>query len=65
MLVGSKGETSLETLFCILTLICTVGVFATILSSVAMVMEQMEQKTKDYKKDKETMNTFFSMNEIN
>lgn len=42
MLVGSKGETSLETLFCILTLICTVGVFATILSSVAMVMEQME-----------------------
>lgn len=33
-LIGTKGVTELETLFCIITLICTVGVFATILSEV-------------------------------
>lgn len=64
MLIGSKGETDIESIFCIITLICTVGMFATILSSVAMVMEEMEQKRKSYKKDKEIMNHFFSNNEI-
>lgn len=36
-LIGTKGITTLETLFTIFTLICTVGVFATILSTVTMV----------------------------
>lgn len=34
MLVGSKGETLLETIFCCLTLMTTVGMFATILTRV-------------------------------
>lgn len=64
MLVGSKGTTYFETIFCICTLLCTVGMFAKILSMVAMVMEEMEKKKKGFKMDKETMNTFFSMGDL-
>lgn len=38
--------------------------FATILSSVSMVMEAMEKNVKDYKKDKEIVNNFISNNNI-
>lgn len=42
MLVGSKGETFLETIFCCFTLLATVGMFATILSKIAMILEERE-----------------------
>lgn len=64
MLVGSKGDTTVETVFCVCVLFCTVGMFAKILSAVAMVMEQMEETKKNYKKDKEILNTFFSLHTI-
>lgn len=41
MLVGSKGETFLETIFCCATLVTTVGMFATILSKIAMILEEI------------------------
>lgn len=44
MLVRSKGDTTLETLYCIRSLFCTVGIFATILSKVASMFEEMALK---------------------
>lgn len=43
-LIGTKGTTLLETIYCIFTLLWTVGVFATILSTVTMVWEEKESK---------------------
>ncbi len=60
MLVGSKGlflliiifysigDTFIETVFCCCTLFGTVGMFATILSSVASIMEEIDRKYKNY-----------------
>ena len=46
MLVGSGGKTYYETIFVIFTLFGTVGMFATILSSVSMILQDMEAKEK-------------------
>ncbi len=59
MLVGSKGDTFIETLFCCFTLFGTVGMFATILSSVASIMEEIARKYKTYNREKDIMNNFF------
>lgn len=60
MLVGSKGETLIETCYCCLTLLITVGFFALILSSINNILEDIVKKGKDYKKDQEIINTFFN-----
>ena len=49
MLVGSKGVTFLETIFCIITLFATVGMFATILSSISNILDDMDLKTVSYR----------------
>lgn len=51
MLVGSKGETFIETTFCCLTLLITVGFFALILSSINNILEDIVRKTKGYSED--------------
>lgn len=63
MLVGSKGNTFLETAFCCLTLISTVGIFATILSKIAITLEDMDRQTKDYRNDLKILNDMFDSNE--
>ena len=67
MLVGSKGHTFLETIYCCVSLFATVGMFATILSKIAMVLEDMEKtecffeqldmemQEKNYKREKEVI----------
>ena len=55
MLVGSKGHTFLETIYCCVSLFATVGMFATILSKIAMVLEDMEMQEKNYKREKEVI----------
>ena len=59
MLVGSKGDTFVETIFCCCALFGTVGMFATILSSVASIMEEIDRKYKDFNREKDIMNNFF------
>ncbi|KRW99509.1 Cyclic nucleotide-binding protein [Pseudocohnilembus persalinus] len=61
MLIGTQGETDVETVFAVLSLLVTVGYFAKILSQVSMVMDQMEQQKKAYKQEKEVMNSFFNL----
>ncbi|KRX00497.1 Cyclic nucleotide-binding protein [Pseudocohnilembus persalinus] len=61
MLIGTKGQTDIETVFTILSLLVTVGYFAKILGQVQMVMDQMEQQKKAYKQEKEIMNSFFNI----
>lgn len=41
-LIGTKGDTNFEAVYCIFTVILTIGVFATILSSVGMIWDEME-----------------------
>lgn len=60
-LIGTKGDTIIETLFCIFVLINTVGIFATILSRVAMVHDEMEKKVLVYKKDRDVLTSFFEL----
>ncbi|KRX11044.1 Cyclic nucleotide-binding protein [Pseudocohnilembus persalinus] len=61
MLIGTQGETDIETVFAVLSLLVTVGYFAKILGQVSMVMDQMEQQKKAYKQEKEVMNSFFNI----
>ncbi|KRX11050.1 Cyclic nucleotide-binding protein [Pseudocohnilembus persalinus] len=60
-LIGTKGDTDVETVYAVSCLLMTVGMFAKILGQVSMVMEKMEESQKAYKSDKETMNKFFSI----
>ncbi|KRX11043.1 hypothetical protein PPERSA_05152 [Pseudocohnilembus persalinus] len=61
MLIGTQGQTDIETVFAVLCLLVTVGYFAKILGQVSMVMDQMEQQKKAYKQEKEIMNSFFNI----
>ncbi|KRX11048.1 Cyclic nucleotide-binding protein [Pseudocohnilembus persalinus] len=61
MLIGTQGETDIETVFAVLSLLVTVGYFAKILGQVSMVMDQMEQQKKAYKQEKEVLNSFFNI----
>lgn len=38
MLIGTKGDTFLETLFVTITLLLTVGVFAYLISTISMII---------------------------
>jgi hypothetical protein len=41
MLIGSKGDTLIETAYCIVSLLSTIGVFAVILSQVGNVLDEI------------------------
>lgn len=41
MLIGTKGTTFYETVFVIIILLCTVGVFAYLISSISMIIEEL------------------------
>lgn len=43
MLVGSKGDTFIETIFCTLTLFTTIGAFAYILGNIASILEELKK----------------------
>lgn len=62
MLVGSKGETLLEIIFCCLTLLTTVGMFATILSKITQLIEEMDKSTKEYREEVDVLNKMFDQN---
>lgn len=51
MLVGSKGETFVETVYCCSTLLITVGFFALIISSINNILDDIVKKTKGYSDD--------------
>jgi hypothetical protein len=59
MLVGYKGNTSVETGFTIVAQFFTVGMFANILYKVANMLNEMALKQKDFKRDKEVLNQLF------
>lgn len=42
-LIGTKGDTDVETVYAVSCLLMTVGMFAKILGQVSMVMEKMEE----------------------
>jgi len=41
MLVGAKGDTFIETIFCTVILFTTVGIFAYTLSSISNIFEEI------------------------
>lgn len=43
MLVGSKGDTVIETIFCCIAYFITIGLFATILSTITMILDTLEE----------------------
>lgn len=43
MLIGVKGETHIETLFTVTTLMITVGAFAYIISKISMILEEINK----------------------
>lgn len=44
MLIGSNGDTFLETLFLTSTLLVTVGVFSYIISKISMIIEESNKE---------------------
>ena len=58
MLVGSKGDTFFETIFCTLTLYITIGFFAIILGEIANVLSALAETEKAYMADLEKL-TFY------
>lgn len=51
MLIGSKGGTATETIFVCIILFFTVGLFATILSRISMILDDLYAKNQAYKRD--------------
>lgn len=45
MLIGTKGDTFLETLFTTLMLLITVGVFAYLISTISTILEEINRET--------------------
>lgn len=62
MLIGSKGNTFAETFFVCVTLFATVGVFATIIANIQIILEDIAKKSKGYRKDLEVLNQLFESN---
>ena len=44
LLVGSKGDTFVETVFCIVVLLITIGLFAYIISTIGQIMEDLSRR---------------------
>ncbi|KRW99724.1 Cyclic nucleotide-binding protein [Pseudocohnilembus persalinus] len=63
-LIGTKGSTVIETTFCICVLTCTIGIFATILSTFSMVYDEMDKKMKSFKQDRDILNSFFELHSL-
>ncbi|KRX08143.1 Cyclic nucleotide-binding protein [Pseudocohnilembus persalinus] len=63
-LIGTKGSTEIETAFCIIMLSWTIGIFAAILSTVSNVYQEQQAKYKDFKKDRDILNSFFEINNL-
>lgn len=45
MLIGTKGITFVETLFTTTTLLMTVGVFAYLISTISMILEELNKES--------------------
>ena len=48
LLVGSKGDTIYETVFCITILLVTISAFAYILSTIGSIIDEVSYKSKEY-----------------
>lgn len=64
MLVGTKGNTYIEVLFTTVVLIVTVGVFAYIISSIGMLLDQIHKEKQEYRNAMEVMNRHMRINKI-
>jgi len=48
LLVGSKGETFLETVYCIIMLVITIFLFSYILSTIGQILEDLSKRGRSY-----------------
>ena len=58
LLVGSKGETFLETVYCIIMLVITIFLFSYILSTIGQILEDLSKRGRSYQKDLEILSYF-------
>lgn len=58
MLVGTKGNNFLEVLFTSIVMFATVGIFAYLISSINIILEEVNKKAKDYQSDLEVINRY-------
>ena len=65
MLVGAKGDTFVETIFCTVILFTTVGIFAYTLSSISNIFEAITESGKKYKRDVEILNFYLNRKNVN
>lgn len=58
MLVGTKGNNFIEVLFTSIVMFLTVGLFGYLISSINIILDELNQKKKDYQKDLEVVNKY-------
>lgn len=56
---GDKGYTFLETFISCVVMMGTVAIFATVLGTIGIILEDIQRKSKDFRKDNEILNAFF------
>ncbi|KRX08990.1 Cyclic nucleotide-binding protein [Pseudocohnilembus persalinus] len=56
----NKGETVYELAFSTIMLFSTIGMFATIINTVSMILDEIRQKQQEYRKNKEILNQFYN-----
>lgn len=49
LLIGAGGNTFLENIVIICSLFCTLGLFAYILSTISLIIEEINKKTYEYR----------------
>ena len=58
MLIGSKGTTFPETVFTTVLLFNTVGLFAYLISTMGIIIEELNKQTQEYKNDLKIINYY-------
>ena len=58
MLVGTKGDTLIETAFAVLALVVNVGLFAYVLGNIASMVDEIKKKENMYIKDLAILNYY-------
>lgn len=53
---GVMGKTFIEIFFSCIVLMGTVAIFATILGTIGIILEDIQKKSKDYRKSMELLN---------
>ena len=50
LLIGSKGDTFAEQFYCLFILLCTIGLFGYILSTIGQIVDDLNEKNRTLKK---------------